>query len=140
MISPEMRIKALERKVKELEDIIQSHINSMILGSDTITKNGVQILSNKTLIVPLIEDFTYAEHDHTDVSGGGSFSGSNILVNSLSGSEATSAGGTRLVFTNAGTWRGTTSKTSGTSADRMLEVTIGGATCWVPVMSAVASG
>lgn len=49
------------------------------IGSDVVTLTGTQSLTNKTLSVPTIADFTNATHAHTNAAGGGQLSASNIF-------------------------------------------------------------
>lgn len=49
------------------------------IGSDVVTLTGSQSLTNKTLSVPTIADFTNAAHAHTNAAGGGQLNASNIF-------------------------------------------------------------
>jgi hypothetical protein len=49
------------------------------IGSDVVTLTGTQSLTNKTLSVPTVADFTNAAHAHTNAAGGGQLNASNIF-------------------------------------------------------------
>lgn len=49
------------------------------IGSDVVTLTGIQSLTNKTLSVPTVADFTNATHVHTNAAGGGQLNASNIF-------------------------------------------------------------
>ena len=56
----------------ELKEITFANLQVAILNDGTIvTLVGVQTLENKTLLIPVIADFTNAQHDHEDAAGGG---------------------------------------------------------------------
>lgn len=55
----------------ELKEITFSNLQVAILSDGSIvTLTGVQTLENKTLLIPVIADFTNATHDHLDDAGG----------------------------------------------------------------------
>jgi len=54
-------------------------IHVIAIDGTVVTLVGVQILENKTLLIPVIADFTNAQHDHEDAMGGGQLTATDAL-------------------------------------------------------------
>lgn len=50
------------------------------IGTDIVTLNDAQTLTNKTLTTPTIGNFTNAVHDHSNAAGGGQLTNSAIAI------------------------------------------------------------
>lgn len=50
------------------------------IGTDIVTLTGVQTLEDKTLLIPIIADFTNMIHDHADSAGGGQLIDTAIAI------------------------------------------------------------
>jgi hypothetical protein len=65
------KISLLEEKIKVLEAFKEQMDKERSLSKNFVNTDSIQTLSRKVLKVPLIDDFTNAQHDHsTDGTGG----------------------------------------------------------------------
>lgn len=53
--------------------------NVQIGGVDVVRTSGAQSLSEKSLVQPIINDFSQAQHPHSGASGGGQLNASNVF-------------------------------------------------------------
>lgn len=93
------QITALEDRIKELEELKKSIDKSNLLTKKLVDIDGIQTLSRKVIKAPVIDDFTYAMHDH-NTNGKGSVLG---LVGTKIYYVSDSSGGTvnrKLTFLN----------------------------------------